>query len=45
MIYLREIKYIDNKDLLNILNNPSEIQSIRRNIQQGDFYIVKNYFD
>ena len=45
MIYLREIKYIDNKDLLNILNNPSEIQSIRRNIQQGDVYIVKNYFD
>lgn len=44
MIYLRNIKYIDRKDLNITINNSNEIQSIRKNIAQGDIYIVKNYY-
>ena len=40
---LREIKNIVNID--SALDNPRYIQQIRKDIQEGDVYIVKNYFD
>ena len=40
---LRDIKNIVNID--SALDNPRYIQQIRKDIQEGDVYIVKNYFD
>ena len=39
---LRDIKHI--VDLDKVLNNPETIQEIRKDIQNGDVYILKNYF-
>ena len=40
---LRNIKEII--DIEKVLNDCHEIQLIRKNIKEGDVYIVKNYFD
>ena len=39
---LRNIKHI--VDIDKVLNNPETIQEIRKDIQNGDVYILKNYF-
>lgn len=39
---LRDIKHI--VDIDKVLNNPETIQEIRKDIQNGDVYILKNYF-
>ena len=39
---LRDIKHI--VDIDKVLNNPETIQEIRKDIQNGDVYVLKNYF-